>query len=123
MLTMLRASTERGADLVKQILTFARGTEGRRQVLHLPPLVKEVGKLLGQTLPKSITLEVDVPKGKRAVRIPFADIVERDQPARTLLSCPSGRSSDEPNKRRGAFLRTIKARVRRTQRCFVAKWY
>ena len=62
LLTMLQASTERGAELVKQILTFARGTEGERQVLYLPPLCKEVGKLLAQTFPKSITIATDVPQ-------------------------------------------------------------
>ena len=62
LLTMLQASTERGAELVKQILTFARGTEGERQVLYLPPLCKEVGKLLTQTFPKSISIATDVPQ-------------------------------------------------------------
>ena len=62
LLAMLQSATERGAELVSQILTFARGTEGERQELYLPPLFKEVGKLLGQTLPKSITLELDVPQ-------------------------------------------------------------
>jgi PAS domain S-box-containing protein len=62
LLAMLQSATERGAELVNQILTFARGTEGERQELYLPPLFKEVGKLLGQTLPKSITIELNVPQ-------------------------------------------------------------
>src|SRR5207249_2458118 len=68
LLRMLRDSTERGADLVKQILTFARGTEGERRLLYLPPLFRELGKLLGQTFPKSLRIDADVPRDLWLVR-------------------------------------------------------
>ena len=61
MLSTLQASTERGADLVRQILAFARGSPGQRQLLQLPPLINELCKLLRQTLPKSITVATAVP--------------------------------------------------------------
>ena len=54
LLATLQASTERGADLVKQILAFARGSQGQRQIMELISLVRELAKLLQQTLPKNI---------------------------------------------------------------------
>ena len=48
MLNILQASTERGADLVSQVLAFARGTQGQRQVLQLQGLVTELAKMLQQ---------------------------------------------------------------------------
>ncbi len=62
MLTTLRASVERGADLVRQILAFARGTEEKRQAVLLPPLLGEICKLLQQTFPKAIEIEARIPK-------------------------------------------------------------
>jgi two-component system cell cycle sensor histidine kinase/response regulator CckA len=54
LLAMLRASAERGAGLVKQVLSFARGVEGERITLQPRHLVKEIVKILDDTLPKSI---------------------------------------------------------------------
>jgi PAS domain S-box-containing protein len=62
MLKTLEASTQRAADLVKQVLSFARGTEGERHVLQLEHLVKEVVKLLKETFPRSIQTQVAIPK-------------------------------------------------------------
>jgi two-component system sensor kinase len=52
----LQASAQRGADMVKQILSFARGVEGKRVPLQLRHVVKEIEKILHRTLPKSIDL-------------------------------------------------------------------
>jgi PAS domain S-box-containing protein len=56
MLQLLRANAERGADMVKQILSFARGVEGERLALQPRHLIKEVVKILKETLPKSIEI-------------------------------------------------------------------
>ena len=56
MLQLLRANAERGADMVKQILSFARGAEGERLALQPRHLIKEVIKILKETLPKSIEI-------------------------------------------------------------------
>jgi len=53
-------NTKRAADLVKQILTFARGTNGRRLPMHPHNLIEELRKILNETLPKSIKLQVNV---------------------------------------------------------------
>ncbi|MDJ0799849.1 MAG: PAS domain S-box protein [Calothrix sp. MO_167.B12] len=60
LLNTLENSAKRGADLVKQILTFARGTEGKRILLQVGHLLKEVGKIAQQTFPKSIEIYTNV---------------------------------------------------------------
>ncbi len=61
MLEVLRSSAERGALLVKQIMSFARGSEGQRVPLQLQPIVKETRKMLEHTLPKNIDVKVSMP--------------------------------------------------------------
>jgi PAS domain S-box-containing protein len=57
----LEVSAERGADLVKQILSFARGMEGEHRLLQLRHLISEMQKILKDTLPKSIEIHTDFP--------------------------------------------------------------
>lgn len=61
LLETVRATAERGAALVQQILSFARGAPGQRLPLQLQPILKETHKLLEHSLPKSIELEVVIP--------------------------------------------------------------
>ncbi len=60
MLAMLENSAKRGTNLVKQIVTFVRGTEGRRIALQVRPLLLEMGKFLVQTWPKSIKIQTAI---------------------------------------------------------------
>jgi len=55
----LRQNTQRGADLVSQVLSFARGREGQRIELDVKHLVKEVGIIIRETFPKDICIEVN----------------------------------------------------------------
>ena len=75
-LDMLETSAKRGANLVKQVLTFGRGMAGEPVVLQLRHAVKEFGKVVEQTFPKSIRLHVDLPKDLWAVS---ADPTQIDQ--------------------------------------------
>lgn len=59
LLSMLQVSAERGASLVKQVLSFARGVEGERITLQPRHLIKEIVKILTDTLPKSIEVEFE----------------------------------------------------------------
>jgi PAS domain S-box-containing protein len=59
LLAMLQMSAERGAGLVKQVLSFARGVEGERITLEPRHLIKEIVKILKDTLPKSIEVEFE----------------------------------------------------------------
>ena len=59
LLGMLEASAERGASLVRQVLSFARGVEGQRMTLQPHHLIKEIVKILKDTLPKTIEIEFE----------------------------------------------------------------
>lgn len=58
---VLRTNAERGASMVRQVLSFARGVEGERVALQPKHLIKEIVKILRETLPKSIEINFHVP--------------------------------------------------------------
>jgi PAS domain S-box-containing protein len=60
MLTVLESSAKRGADMVKQVLTFARGVDGERVLLQTRHLIKEVAKIVSETFPKTIQLKTNL---------------------------------------------------------------
>jgi PAS domain S-box-containing protein len=60
-LDILQANAERGADMIRQVLSFARGVEGERVALQPKHLIKDVVKILKDTLPKSVSLSYEVP--------------------------------------------------------------
>ncbi|HET9532979.1 MAG TPA: PAS domain S-box protein, partial [Blastocatellia bacterium] len=66
-LSTLLKSAERGAGLVSQVLSFAKGVEGERILLQPKHIIKEVVKILKDTLPKSIEIEYDIADDLRAV--------------------------------------------------------
>jgi two-component system, cell cycle sensor histidine kinase and response regulator CckA len=55
-LTTLDVCARRGAGLVKQVLSFARGVEGKRMTVNVAHLARELLDVLKETLPKSIAL-------------------------------------------------------------------
>ncbi|HIK04547.1 MAG TPA: PAS domain S-box protein [Trichormus sp. M33_DOE_039] len=57
----LETSSKRGSDLVKQILTFARGTEDQRILLQPGHLLQELVKVIKQTFPKTIEIQTTIP--------------------------------------------------------------
>ncbi|MBD1807191.1 response regulator [Microcoleus sp. FACHB-SPT15] len=61
MLQTLETSARRGAELIRQILSFARGVEGKRVSLQINHLLLEIEKIIQQTLPKSIDIHIDSP--------------------------------------------------------------
>lgn len=60
-LEVLRANAERGGDMVRQVLSFARGVEGERVALQPRHLIKEIVKILRETFPKSIEINHQLP--------------------------------------------------------------
>ncbi|QIR38168.1 response regulator [Tolypothrix sp. PCC 7910] len=62
LLEILEVNAKRGADLVKQVLSFARGVEGKRINLQIRHLIVEVSKVLKETFPKSIQVIIDLSK-------------------------------------------------------------
>lgn len=60
-LKVLRTNAERGGNMVRQVLSFARGVEGERVALQPKHLIKEIVKILRETLPKSIEIAYHLP--------------------------------------------------------------
>ncbi|WP_341529981.1 GAF domain-containing protein [Nostoc sp. UHCC 0302] len=56
MLKILEQNSKRAADLVRQILTFARGSEGKSVYLEIENLLSEIEQIAQSTFPKSITI-------------------------------------------------------------------
>jgi two-component system, cell cycle sensor histidine kinase and response regulator CckA len=62
LLNLLSDSASRGSNLVKQILFFAKGTEGNRIALQVAHLLREIRQLVSQTFPKSIDIQIHIPE-------------------------------------------------------------
>ncbi|MEH2407721.1 hybrid sensor histidine kinase/response regulator [Nostoc sp.] len=69
MLSIIESNAKRGADLVKQVLSFARGIEGDVQgqvatrqhtVLQVKYLILEIQQIISQTFPKSIAVYTEI---------------------------------------------------------------
>lgn len=59
-LDIIESSAQRGADMVRQVLTFARGAEGQFSNLNLEIILNEVVHLIRDTLDKNIHLQLDL---------------------------------------------------------------
>lgn len=59
-LSVIRENAERGADLVKQVLSFARGMQGDRIPVQVRHIIKDLIGVLKETLPKSITVRFEI---------------------------------------------------------------
>ncbi len=62
LVSLIEQSAERGAEIVKQVLTFARDADGQRMLLQPVHLLKDIGKMIEETFPKSITLHLRYPE-------------------------------------------------------------
>lgn len=62
LLAGLDNSTQRGAQLVKQILTFGHVAKGERVPLNVRDIAREIEQLVRETFPKSIQLEINAPE-------------------------------------------------------------
>ena len=61
-LKTIEKSAARGAAMVKQVLSFARGLEGEKVAMTVRHLINEVAKMLDATLLKDIRVEVMAPR-------------------------------------------------------------
>ncbi len=67
MLDSIETSAKRAADMVKQLLTFAKGAEGERAAVHPERLLSEMENLVKASFPKNIRLAI-----QSAPRLPAA---------------------------------------------------
>jgi two-component system, cell cycle sensor histidine kinase and response regulator CckA len=59
-LSIVENNAKRGANLVKQVLSFARGIDGDRTVLQVKHLILEMKQVIQQTFPKSIEVRAEI---------------------------------------------------------------
>jgi PAS domain S-box-containing protein len=60
-LDSIHVSCRRGADLVHQILAFARGLDGQRVAIHLPRQVEELKGMISGSFPRNIKIVTHIP--------------------------------------------------------------
>jgi CheY-like chemotaxis protein len=59
-LESIYANSRRGADLVRQVLAFARGVDGQRTAIRLRPLLNELEGIISPTFPRNIRIVTEV---------------------------------------------------------------
>lgn len=64
----IEASAIRGAAMVKQVLAFARGMEGERVPVSARRVVRDIRTIVGETLPKAIRVEEEIPEDLWLIR-------------------------------------------------------
>ena len=60
-LETIEISARHGAEMVKQVLTFARGTDGERLSLQMRDIINDVAKLARETFPRNIETRASLP--------------------------------------------------------------
>ncbi|WP_414590479.1 PAS domain S-box protein [Anabaena sp. CCY 9614] len=67
LLAIIEKNARRGADLVKQVLSFARGFKGERTILQIKHLIAEITLIAKQTFPRSIEFVLSIPEDLWAI--------------------------------------------------------
>lgn len=62
LLPILINNAKRGANLVKQVLSFTRGMEGDRTLVQPKHLINEIKQVVRETFPKTIELSQEIPQ-------------------------------------------------------------
>jgi len=64
----IEACAKRGADIVKQVLTFARGIEGEKGPVQLRHLIRDMVRMATETFPRNIQIKTRIPNQLWPVR-------------------------------------------------------
>ena len=67
-ISLIEESAQRGANIVKQVLTFARGIEGERVLIKPNHLIEEMIDIARKTFPKSIEIRGHYPEDIRTIQ-------------------------------------------------------
>ncbi|MFK0732939.1 MAG: PAS domain S-box protein [Gloeotrichia echinulata GP01] len=82
LLPIIENNAKRGAALVKQVLSFARGVKGEQTMVQVKHLIGEISQIIKQTFPKSIKLIVTIPEDLGVV---YGDITQLHQVLMNLV--------------------------------------
>lgn len=61
-ITQIAKSAKRGADMIKQILSFSRRSESEMESRYLAPILEDTLQLIKATQPSNIDIELNIPK-------------------------------------------------------------
>ena len=61
-LQTLETCSRRGADIIRQVLMFARGVEGERILINPKHLIREIERIARETFPRSIEIQTNIAK-------------------------------------------------------------
>ena len=61
LLDTIETSGRRGSDMVRQVLAFARGVEGKRMQVNVRHLFRDVQKMIRESIPRNIDLTFSAP--------------------------------------------------------------
>ena len=96
LMEVLKAS-ERAKDLVGQILSFSRHSEGELRPIQISIVIKEVLRLLRATLPSTISIEKRNPgHGQHRGRRCHPDSPDTDEPCHQCRPCHGGQKRCSP---------------------------
>ncbi|MEH1795468.1 PAS domain-containing hybrid sensor histidine kinase/response regulator [Nostoc sp.] len=76
MLNILESNAKRGSDLVRQILSFTRGSEKQTTIVQVWQLIEDIKQIVQQTFPKFIDINVDITPD---IGVVFGDSTELHQ--------------------------------------------
>lgn len=62
LLNILERNSQRGANLIKQVLSFSRGIEGERNPVQIADIISETEKMIKGTFPGTIEIRTDMQK-------------------------------------------------------------
>jgi PAS domain S-box-containing protein len=60
MLSTMESSAQRAADMIRQVLAFGRGQEGRHKLVYFKQILPDMQKIIADTFPKNIDVQVDM---------------------------------------------------------------
>ena len=63
LLEIIGTCASRGSDMVRQVLSFARGVEGRKMEVQIKHLLEDVEQMARETFPKGIQISSSIPNG------------------------------------------------------------
>lgn len=66
-LNTMENSARSGVDMVKQVLAFARGSDGEKVMINIGQLVNNMGKIVADTFPKNIDCRMNVDRASWSI--------------------------------------------------------
>jgi nitrogen-specific signal transduction histidine kinase/CheY-like chemotaxis protein len=73
-LRLIENAADRGAGIIRQLLTFVKGVEGERTDVPVGHLLKGITQLIHQTFPRNIELRLDLPRDAGSVKGDMAQL-------------------------------------------------